>query len=231
MLAYVAVVFFAVTVLLKETHPPGRRSILSPQQVVRNYRLLMGHWRFVATIILLSLVYLPAFLFNMVAPFLIESVLGHTAITSGHMALFVGAAWFGGNLTNRFMGRISLQRKSAWALWWSLGVAGVMIGLGSAGVLNLCAIVIPAVLIVMPLSVLFPPYMAHCLGSFKHIAASVNAATFAGIYVLLSAVTYIETHLHATTLIPLGITYAVLVLVSLVLYYGWLRKPWVDLQV
>ena len=71
--------------------------------------------------------------------------------------------------------------------------------------------------------------MAHCLGSFRHIAASVNAATFAGIYLVLSGVTYVETHLHATTLTPLGLTYAVLVVASLVLYYGWLRRPWFEL--
>ena len=58
-----------------------------------------------------------------------------------------------------------------------------------------------------------------------------NAATFAGIYILLSGVTYVETHLHAMTLIPLGLTYAVLMIAGLILYYGWLRRPCSELTV
>ena len=57
----------------------------------------------VAGMLLVDIVYAVMAVFNVMGPFIIQTSLNYTAIQYGHIALFLGLAWFCGGLVNRYL--------------------------------------------------------------------------------------------------------------------------------
>ncbi|GAD79439.1 putative drug resistance transporter [Vibrio ezurae NBRC 102218] len=116
-----SMVFYALTVwvaigaglllfMFTDTH---RRTRFSAHFVTRSFSEIVGNVTFRRVALICGILYsiLPAF--NTVAPFLIQTTLGHSPIFYGHIALLLGASWLVGNIANRFFFKVPAEKKFA----------------------------------------------------------------------------------------------------------------------
>ncbi|QTS83866.1 multidrug effflux MFS transporter [Coxiella endosymbiont of Amblyomma nuttalli] len=70
---------------------------------VKNVLQILKHRLFMMIAITISLGSSVPVIFNVVAPYMIQTILGHTAVFYGHIALFTGLAYFIGCLSNNWI--------------------------------------------------------------------------------------------------------------------------------
>ena len=99
--AYGCVVLLLIYFLLPETNP--HRHQLRPDTLLDHYKAVLASPVFLGCAFLLAIIYAQLILFNVVGPFLVQTVLGESPIVFGRVALSLGMAWFFGSLANRIL--------------------------------------------------------------------------------------------------------------------------------
>ena len=99
--AYGCVVLLLIYFLLPETNP--HRHELRPDTLLEQYKAVFASPIFLGCAFVLAIIYAQLILFNVIGPFLIQTVLGESPIVFGRVALSLGAAWFLGSLANRIL--------------------------------------------------------------------------------------------------------------------------------
>ncbi len=208
-------IYAAITLpeTIKEQHPLVFTNILSTiVNILKNKSFVLGS-------IIASLFYAVIASFNIVGPFLIQVTMHYSVITYGHIALLLGAGYFLGNVSNRFLiNYINPIRLAGVAIIAALFVAIILFILGLIAPMNIYIIVIPVILIFYLLGHAFPNIVADIISFCPIKAGSVNALQGSimagGVFIF----TTIAASLKATSQIPLATLYVVLLTCSLVLF-------------
>lgn len=174
---------------------------------------------FVVGAIILALFYSVIASFNIVGPFLIQVTMHYAVITYGHIALLLGAGYFFGNVSNRFLiNYIDPIRLAGITLAIAFVITLILLLLGFVVPLNLYTIVVPVIIIFYLLGHAFPNMAAEIIGFCPVKAGSINALQgsimAAGVFVF----TTIAAMLKATSQIPLATLYVALLFCALVLF-------------
>lgn len=141
-----------------------------------NYRKIAIHKVFICSALITGFMYSVVTLFNVVGPFLIQTVLHYTPIDYGHIALLLGGCWFLGNFIVRyFMHRISLKMFILGSMVLMLVVSIVMLILASVMKTNIVITVAPTMVIFFAAAIIFPICMAKCMSLFPKMAGSASA--------------------------------------------------------
>lgn len=206
-LIYALICFFAMLLVIPETLM--QKTPLSLYQVKSRYTVVLTRHFFLPSVVLISLMMSFVAIFNVVGPFVIQNLLGYSAITSGYMALLSGVAWFLGNLTNRFFYRTHWQLKCKIVLPILFLISIIMIGLTFA-TLNLMLFMIPILFMLYFASILFPVIVAEVLSGFDKHAASANGLLFALVWSMFSFFSFIGALLKVHSIVPFAIVYSVM---------------------
>ncbi|WP_119006022.1 MFS transporter [Vibrio halioticoli] len=193
--------------MFTDTH---RRTRFSAHFVTRSFSEIVGNATFRRVALICGILYsiLPAF--NTVAPFLIQTTLGHTPIFYGHVALLLGASWLVGNIANRFFFKVPAEKKIRLSMLLSLISVACGLFYQTLFGLNLLALVIPVALVVMALGVLFPLCLGQALAPFTHLAGIANALVFSACWLCTALVSFLASGLSSISAIPLLLMYAIL---------------------
>lgn len=198
---------------IKERHP------LKFTVLLGHYKTVLSHRIFISLTIMLAIFYAFLILFNVVGPFLIQSVLGYSPITFGHMALCLGLAWFLGSVLNRLMiRRVAFRTLVLAALIAICLIALGMLTLAYLGRFNLLVLVLPTALMLIAASIAFTNCFATCVRLFPKIAGTASSAMgclFVGGAALAGI---LATLLKTQNQIPLSIAYLILSVITLGLF-------------
>lgn len=190
----------------------------------KNPVTLFHHRFFAACTVIAGVLYGYAMIFNVAGPFLVQVEMHHSPIDYGHMALLVGLTWFTGNLINRLTYRIHMQLKSKLALWFSVITCLVFVMFSYLSYFNLPTFIIPLLLLIFFNSFIFSIYVAEALSLFPAMAASANAALFSSAWFIASLFTLYATFLKVHSLLPIALSFTVISLINLGIYYRFLRS-------
>lgn len=159
-------------------------------------------------------------LFNVVAPFLVESVMHYSIVVYGYVALTTGLAWFLGTLTNRLLHNIDKAVKVKYG-YFLLLISSMILLFLSTQMINLYALVIPISFIFYLGGIVFSAYYAQSITIFPSAIAA-TAGAFMGVVVMIMASvlgSFVGAQLKSTTAIPLASVVLLFLLLSGILSF------------
>jgi DHA1 family bicyclomycin/chloramphenicol resistance-like MFS transporter len=207
--AYGCVVLFLVCFLLPETNP--NRHQLRPGTLLDQYKAILASPVFLGCALVLAMIYGQLILFNVVGPFLIQTVLGESPIVYGHVALSLGMAWFLGSLANRILTAIFPQLPlTEIATVVAFVGSTIMVWLAFESPLSLSNLVLPTAVIFMSGSITFTRCFGLSMRLFpKH--AGTASALVGTLFVAGSALAgFGASFLEASTAVPLAFSFIAL---------------------
>ena len=92
------------------------------------------------------------------------------------------------------------------------------------GFFNISALVLPTFVMMLLSASIFPMYIGECMVIFTELAASANACLFWLTWTMFSIFTVVATFLKAHSLLPITIAYIGVSIVSILFYYGLVRR-------
>jgi DHA1 family bicyclomycin/chloramphenicol resistance-like MFS transporter len=191
-----------------------------PVKIYNSIKTIVTHPVFILGATLLSLVFACLVIFNVVAPFLIQTVLKFSVIAYGHMALLLGFGYFLGNFLSRFaLSYFKPMQIVLFGLSSALLMSLAMICLGIFIPMNIYIIFIPVLLLLFSCGFVYPSMMAKCVGLFPKIAGTASA-----VFGTLTALGCFSMSIFATTLkttsqMPMALSYFTLLLICLILFF------------
>lgn len=222
MAAYGLIAVILVMFFLPETN--FNRQPLRLKTIASNYKMIVTHEIFIGSVVLLSLTYSLITVFNVIGPFLIQRVLHYSPIVYGHVALWLGVAWFLGNATNRFlMVKLHAHHIITISLVISLVVSAIMLIMGLFEHISIWLIVAPTFILFACGGVIFPNCLGRVLSLFPKIGGLASAAMGSLFVVGAGVLSGIASLLKAKSKIPLSIMYIALMMISLGIYVLLLR--------
>ena len=209
---YGAVIVLLTLIKLPVTHQT--RQPFHYVVVVATMKSIIFHPTCILHSLLVSLIYGVIIVFGVVAPFLVETVLGYSVLSYGYMALALGISFFLGNVTSRvaidYVNPIKLANAAMLAI---LGVSLVMIPLCLSVPVNLWLIVVPAAVIFYLCGLSFPHFMARNMGLFPQVAGTASAIFGTLLGVTVFGVTYLASCVKAESLVQLWLIYLGMIVV------------------
>jgi MFS transporter, DHA1 family, multidrug resistance protein len=211
--AYGCVVLLLIYFLLPETNRHRRE--LRPETLLEQYKAVLVSPIFLGCALVLAIIYAQLILFNVIGPFLIQTVLGESPIVFGRVALSLGAAWFLGSLGNRILSaavpRLPLPEiATAAALVGSI----IMAWLAIASPLSLSNLVIPTAVVFMSGSITFTRCFGLSIRLFPEQAGTASALV-GTLFIAGSALAgFGASFLEAATAIPLAFSFVGLTLLA-----------------
>jgi Bcr/CflA subfamily drug resistance transporter len=211
---WVLALCFLLPETLKHKHP------LQLRRVLGNQLQILRHSTFVLSALSYAWLYSTLVVFSVIGPFLIQSHLGYSPVAFGYCALFMGLAWFLGNLHNPYYRRrFSSQQLLLGGVILLLIVCVLMVSLAIFMPLGLWQILLPSFLILYGSAVLFPVYFGECMTLFPEIGGSASALM--GTLAVLGTMTSssIASIFHTDSMLNLALMNLALLLLTLLFYF------------
>lgn len=122
--AFGVIILVCVTWLLPETHFDLAK--FHPKLVFKRYVNLLKKRVFLGGALCIGMLYSLMIIFNVVGPFFIQEILGHSPIGYGNIAFLLGVVAFLGMLTNRFLIQYKAPEKVIAVGMSSIVVVGIL---------------------------------------------------------------------------------------------------------
>lgn len=216
-LGYDLLVLALLFILFRES--TTHRSALRVNHFYHNYASLLSNKNFMMGALFVSIMMGYFSLFSIQGPFLIQGALDKTPIFYGRVALFMGLAWFLGNVCNRLFFRIGEYQRTVFALF-CIVVSSIILALWSFYYpLSVLGLSVPIFLMIFFSGSIFPIYVANCLMPFTKLAGSANACLFSISWLFFGIYTLIGATLKATSAWPLSLSLLIVSIVLIVAFY------------
>lgn len=225
-LYYIILMLTLVLFTLSETI--SQKTTFCIHSLWQNPKTCLQNRLYVSCAILLGTLIAYSMIFNIVGPFIIQTVLHQSSIVFGHIALLNGVAWLSGNLLNRMTIKIHPNKKSQYMLWSSLLVSIALLLLSSLGYFNIPVFATPVILLLLFSSVVFSIHVAEALSMFPKMAASANSLLFSLCWIITALVSVFATTLKVHSLTPIAITFILFSVFNLVIFYSLVNKPMIE---
>jgi Bcr/CflA subfamily drug resistance transporter len=193
---------------------------LNFQQVYKNIQDVTTHPLFLFTTFIGGFAYAIIVVFNIVGPFLIQTVLNYSVVDYGYIALLLGVTYFFGCMSNRllincFNIMLLLRIALVGALLGSIGMVFLSVTIG----ITLFDLLCPVVLILFLCGFIIPCSLAKSMSIFPNAAGTASSVFGALTGIIVALVTMSASTLKTSTQFPMSVTYFVLLTMSLILFY------------
>lgn len=216
LIIYALLILFSLLIMPETNLQPIK---LQGSSIVKNYLIVLRHPVFWSGVIGMGVVYSLIAIFNVVGPFLIQTVMHYSPIQFGHIALVMGFAFFLGGIFNRIL----VQKFNARFLVLSsiLVMALASILLLILGLLfppKLYYYIIPSFIILFFSAPIFPAGMAKSMSLFPKIAGSASAVMGFLFTAFTAITTVVASFLVSSNQISSAIAYLVLIAICFLAY-------------
>ncbi|MFA6409734.1 MAG: multidrug effflux MFS transporter [Gammaproteobacteria bacterium] len=221
---YGFIVFLLIFFTIPETHL--NLQPLHPKKIFINVKTVLAHKVFVFAAFACYTFYALSVIFNMVGPFLIQKILGFSAVAYGKMALLLGISYFLGNITNRILiNHLKPTYIALSAVIAAIFIALVMLGFSLFLPINIYAILIPVLIILFLGGLIVPNMIGKSSTVFPaHVGGTVSAL-FGSVGLLATfAISVFTALLKTNTAFPLSLLYVSLILFVSVLLIRILKS-------
>ncbi|HEY4784646.1 MAG TPA: MFS transporter, partial [Bacteroidales bacterium] len=173
----------------------GGETLQSPlkfhlNNIVENYKNMLGTFDFILAILLSSLAYSVALIFTLTSPFLIEHSFHYSSVTVGYSLLIIGIAWMAGN----FLGKMLIKIDSSKTVLFANMVQFILIIVMFVSfrfVQSLYTLIGFTFFTVMMSAFIFNNYFTYGLSRFPKTAGLAGGLVGGLMYIFLSSITYL----------------------------------------
>mgnify|MGYP000603183344 FL=1 len=166
----------------------NNKSQLTFNSVLHTYRIILFNYSFLISTAMMGILYSVAILFNVVAPFLIENVMGYSVVFFGYIALLIGIVWFIGNIINRFTAKVDRRLKSKVCFIVIMSSMSFMLLASFFIKNNIYIIIIPYCISFCASGVIFSNYFAHNLSILPSNISASGGAFMGALLIMISAI-------------------------------------------
>lgn len=209
----------AVWIVVPETH--FNRHPLHIKTIIKNCREVMSHRLFVALVILMGLAYSLLITFNTAGPFLIQSVLQHTPVFFGHVALYIGVVFLASTFTSRYLlKKCKVEQLLSCAILTSFVIALLSVLLSFLFQKNTIFVVIISACMFFSCGFIFPMSMGRGISLFRHIAGTATALMYLIQILMTSLVSFLVSLVHVKNNTDIILMYFILLLFATIVYWS-----------
>lgn len=199
-----------VAFFLKET---SRDQLsLSFKKYLLNSLFVLRNKDFICSTLIIAFTTLSIFLFNTMAPFIIQTDMGKSPVFYGNMALTVGFSYVFGAFVSKFAVRFFEDKKIVWfsvILVFLTGLA--MFFLSELFPLSLWILMLPTCIVSFICAFTYPFLLTRMYGPFQTDMAGTVGANYGIIsYGLSSLITYLFSQTHMTSVRELSYAFLVI---------------------
>lgn len=212
---------------LPETHQPIAHHQLNPRQLIKNYSTVLTNQQYMTAVICMIFAWSTIITFSVLAPFLLQNILGLSATSYGHYALLVGLGFFIGNNLNTFLlKKMPIEKIVKLGLVLAIAICVLQLLLIALFHTTLSTVIIPTFLLMCAIGMIFPGFYSKAATVFTDLvgiaSALIGCLILTGAVIITSIITFFEAH-SAITLVG---TYLILCLLCAGTYWlGLSRKP------
>lgn len=217
---YTLGLIFLLLIFLPETSEPQTRHPVHFKTILHSYYTVLSSIHFIAYLFCLMLAFGLAIAFNVIGPFLLQTILHVSVLTYGHLLLIIGLAYFlGTGLNSRFVRYFPID-KLVWTghIFMVLGGLGLLI-CSLVGIFNVSLIISMTFIIIFGTGMVFPNCYALALEIFKSRIGIASACLGAGGLIGCAIISAVIAGLQIQSGIGLGLFDMVLSLLCLFSFY------------
>ncbi len=208
---FVGLAYLLFLLKLPETHQPSAINRLHIAQIKQNFLTVLTHKVFMLTVLILFFIWSSIVIFSIVAPFILQNVIGLTAAQYGWAALVVGIGFMLGNMLNNFLlMRLSSMSIIRLGLIFSLIASVILLLLPIAGLINVFSIVAPVFFYMLGAGLSFPNFYAIAISAVPKLVGVSNSLVGSLICFGVVLLTLLVSLLHAHSPFTLGIAFLLL---------------------
>lgn len=215
--AYALLLLYLIIYHLPETHLV--KIPFEAKTLFKRYFEIFSNRTFVGAAICVGIQYGMLLVFNLIAPFFLQEVLGYSPISYGHIAFIVGAFAFCGILTNRFLLHYFSHQNLI-----GIGIYGIVFFCGVYALVswlypsNLWAFISPIFLILYSTGLMASNMLSHAMNLIPH--GKGTAGALQAILIVLTSVvlTYLGSFLKTDRSLPFALFYLGIGIVMLGVY-------------
>src|SRR3989338_3009566 len=213
----------ATWIVVPETH--FNRHALNIKTITKNIREVLSHRLFMALVILMGLAYSLLITFNTAGPFLIQTVLHHSPIFFGHVALYIGIVFLLSTFTCRYLlKKFKVEHLLFYAIIISFAIALLSVVLSFSFEKSTIFSVIISALMFFSCGFIFPMSMGRGISLFRHIAGTATALMYLIQILMTGFVSFLVSLVHVANNTDVMVMYFILLLCAAVVYWGMIRN-------
>ncbi len=226
MTSYAFILLVFLYLFVSETNKQPDKTAFTPKKIFKNYLSLLSNFRFIVSVSCLTLAFGFMIVFNIVGPFMLQSILHVTAVAYGQLLLLVGLSYLIGVSINS-----RLLKKFKPSTLILLGI--VMLFIASFGLLissafnwfSSASIILFTSLSIFATGFIFPNCFAQALEIFPGQGAASAFIASTGL-IGTSLISIIVTHLHVIHEYTLSYIYITLTILCALSYFSLkIAKP------
>ena len=201
----------AIWLFVFETHPRDDSYALSLRGLLNNYISILRCLPFIAHVLLLTFSYGVVIVFNIVGPFLLETVLLVQPMTYGFLLLLLGASYLLASTTNSWLLNYLLTSTliAAGLLIMFIGSCGLLLT-GWLGWFSVLSVMLWSMIVVFGSGLIWPNVFTDALSLFSTNVSLVVALLAALVLVGTSVLNVVVGHLHIEGENPLAAVFLLL---------------------
>ncbi len=224
---FALIVLFLFIFFLDETHT--KVSPFKGHIAFQSYKTIFSNAHFIAGAVLCGFAYAFITIYNVVGPYLVQIELGYNSVVYGRIALILGVAWLIGIVIYRTMlAKAHIKNLLSEAIIICFFIAIVMLFLGIFNIFNLFTTALPPILIFIGGSIIFTHGFAKTLSLLPKIGGAASAALGSLFSIISGLSSGAASFLEASSLVPLALSYLVLIVLSYVIYRVFLHHSFMQ---
>lgn len=195
---------------LKETS--HHQHSLSFKKYLVNSTIVLRNRDFICSTLIIAFTTLSIFLFNTMAPFIIQTDMGKSPVFYGNMALTVGCSYVLGAFVSKFAVRFFEDKKVVWFSVILVFLTSLtMFFLSNQFPLSLWILMLPTCVVSFICAFTYPFLLTRMYGPFQSEMAGTVGANYGIIsYGLSSLITYLFSQTHMTSIRELSYAFLVI---------------------
>lgn len=170
---YGAIILFFTITMLGETLPETKRQAINSKRIAHNFKRILSSREFIAYIFVMTTSYGYIILFNVAAPFILQTRFGFTPIQFGKILLFVGVCQVVSNLINKRMILFyDRQILILGAVIVSIIACALQLALSYFDPGNIYVVLIPTMVIISAIGFIYANCVSKTVALFPDIAGA-----------------------------------------------------------
>lgn len=198
---------------------------LNLNTIRKNIKEVTSHHLFIGISILMGLSYALMVTFNTLGPFLIQTVMNHTPVFFGHLALVLGIVFLISTFISRFLLR-KYQVEQLYFIGINLFFVLAFLGFVLSYVYpkDIALITIISAAMFFSCGFIFPMSMGKGQSLFRHVSGTAAAVMYLINMIITSLAGFLVSFVHIKTSITLTLIYLILMSISLLVYYLMIKN-------
>lgn len=188
-------------------------------KLIKNTIKILTHASFIGITVVTSMTYAFSSIYNTIAPFIIQTTMGKSPTTYGHVGLILGVTWLLGNITNNFLIKYYKNYQILITCLTIMIIAGLSLIIGLPKLpLTLLSVLFPVMFFFFLGGILMSYGLSMSLDTFPGLEGTVTAIRTCLCVLITAILCFTASHLSINNQLPLIEQLTIMVTIGLSVY-------------